>query len=281
MRNIGVGVIGTGFMGKAHSFAYRAVAGIFPGSLRPVLQSVADINGEAAEQAAKQFGFLRWRTDWRALVEDPDVEVVSITTPNVVHREMALAAIAAGKHVHCEKPIAPNADAARDMMDAAEAAGVVTQVGYNYIKNPMLKLARSMVAAGELGEITGFRGIHAEDYMADPEIPYNWRVDASGGAGAIADIGSHIIGMARFLLGPISHVDADLETVVKSRPIGAGSSERRAVEVDDIARLTVRFERGCRGTIEANWVATGRKMQLGFELTGAKGSLVYTPRTPQ
>lgn len=133
-----------------------------------------------------------------------------------------------------------------------------------------------MVAAGELGEITGFRGIHAEDYMADPEIPYNWRMDASGGAGAIADIGSHIIGMARFLLGPISHVDADLETVVKSRPIGAGSSERRAVEVDDIARLTVRFERGCRGTIEANWVATGRKMQLGFELTGAKGSLVYT-----
>ena len=189
---------------------------------------------------------------------------------------MALAAIAEGKHVHCEKPIAPNADAARAMMDAAEAAGVVTQVGYNYIKNPMLKLARSMVAAGELGEITGFRGIHAEDYMADPEIPYNWRVDASGGAGAIADIGSHIIGMARFLLGPISHVDADLETVVKSRPIGAGSSERRAVEVDDIARLTVRFERGCRGTIEANWVATGRKMQLGFELTGAKGSLVYT-----
>src|SRR5260370_28313765 len=112
--------------------------------------------------------------------------------------------------------------------------------------------------------------------MADPETPYNWRVDASGGAGAIADIGSHIIGMARFLLGPISHVDADLETVVKSRPIRAGSSERRAVEVDDIARLTVRFERGCRGSIEANWVATGRKMQLGFELTCVKGSLVYT-----
>src|SRR5713226_734798 len=203
MRNIGVGVIGTGFMGKAHSFAYRAVAGIFPASLRPVLQSVAVINVEASEQAAKQFGFHRWRTDWRALVEDPDIEVVSITTPNVVHREMALAAVAAGKHVHCEKPIAPNADAAKDMMDAAEAAGVVTQVGYNYIKNPMLKLARSMVAAGELGEITAFRGIHAEDYMADPETPYNWRVDASGGAGAIADIGSHIIGVAHLRpLGP-------------------------------------------------------------------------------
>jgi predicted dehydrogenase len=127
MREIGVGVIGTGFMGKAHSFAYRAVAGIFPGSLRPVLQSVADINGRAAEQAAKQFGYLRQRTDWRNLVEDQEIEIVSITTPNVVHREMALAAIAAGKHVHCEKPITPNADAAKDMMDATEAAGVVTQ----------------------------------------------------------------------------------------------------------------------------------------------------------
>src|SRR5437868_5946025 len=263
MRDIGVGVIGTGFMGKAHSFAYRAVAGTFPGSLRPVLQSVADINGEAAEQAAKQFGFLRWRTDWRALVEDPDIEIVSITTPNAVHREMALAAVAAGKHVHCEKPIAPNADAAKDMMDVAEAAGAVTQVGYNYIKNPILKLARSMVAAGELGEITGFRGIHAEDYMADPEAPYNWRLDASGGAGAIADIGSHLIGMARFLLGPISHVDADLETLVKSRPVIAARRRGRPVEAVEFGGLPDGLGGGGKGRLEENWVGTGRKVRLG------------------
>ena len=276
MREIGVGIIGTGFMGRAHAMAYRAVAGIFADSLRPVLQTVADVNGVAAEKAAAQFGFRRWRQDWRMLVEDPEVEIVSITTPNVVHREMALAAIAAGKHVHCEKPIAPSAQQAKDMMDAAEAAGVVTQVGYNYIKNPVLALARDMVEAGELGEITGFRGIHAEDYMADPQVPYNWRVDPSGGGGAIADIGSHIVGLARFLLGPVSKVQADLETVVKSRPSAAGATERRAVEVDDIARLTVRFARGCSGSIEANWVATGRKMQLAFELTGTKGALAFT-----
>ena len=276
MRDIGVGIIGTGFMGKAHAFAYRAVAGIFPGSLRPVLKCVADIDGPAAERAAGQLGFSRWTADWRALVEDPEVEIVSITTPNVVHREMALAAVAAGKHVHCEKPIAPNAAAARDMMEAAEAAGVVTQVGYNYLKNPILKLARAMVAAGELGDITGFRGVHAEDYMADPAIPYGWRVDPSGGGGAIADIGSHIIGLARFLIGPISEVIADLETVIRTRPVAPGSPDRRAVEVDDIARLGVRFARGCGGTIEANWVATGRKMQLGFELTGTKGSLAFS-----
>ena len=163
------------------------------------------------------------------------------------------------------------------MVEAAEKAGVVTQVGFNYIKNPLLKLARDMVAAGELGEITGFRGIHAEDYMHDPESPYSWRIDPAGGPGVIADLGSHIIGMARFLLGPIAEVSADVRTVVKSRPGGARvPTERKDVLVDDVARMLVNFGRGCGGTIEANWIATGRKMQLGFELTGEKGSLVFT-----
>jgi predicted dehydrogenase len=276
MRDIGVGIIGTGFMGKAHAFAYRAVSGIFPVKLVPVLEMVADNNVEAAGHAHRQLGFTHVTADWKELVNNPKVEIVSITTPNVVHREMALAAVAAGKHVHCEKPIAPNAEDARAMMAAAEKKGVVTQAGYNYIKNPMLALARDMIAGGELGDIIGFRGIHAEDYMADPEVPYNWRVDKSGGAGAVADLGSHIIGMARFLLGPIAEVFCDLETVVKSRPVAPGSSERRKVEVDDIARLTIGFARGCRGTVEANWVATGRKMDLGFELSGVKGSLVFS-----
>jgi predicted dehydrogenase len=135
-------------------------------------------------------------------------------------------------------------------------------------------MARDMVAAGELGEITDFRGIHAEDYMADPEAPFSFRLAKQGG-GALADIGSHIVGMARFLLGPIAEVHAQLDTLVKSRPIAPGATERRAVEVDDVARLLLRFERGCGGSIHANWAATGRKMQLAFELTGTKGSLVF------
>jgi predicted dehydrogenase len=276
MREIGIGIIGTGFMGKAHALAYRAVSGIFPVPLRPVLEIVADNNPEAAKRAFHQFGFKRQTADWRQLVSDPAIEIVSITTPNLVHREMALAAIAAGKHVHCEKPIAPNAADACTMMEAAEARGIRTQVGYNYLKNPLLALARDMVAAGELGEIVGFRGIHAEDYMLDPQIPWYWRVDPRGGSGAIADLGSHIIGLARFLLGPIAELSADLETVVKDRPVAPGAAERRPVEVDDSARLLVRFARGCSGTIEANWVATGRKMQLGFEISGRKGALVFT-----
>jgi predicted dehydrogenase len=276
MREIGVGIIGTGFMGKAHGLAYRAVAGIFPVRLKPILEIVADINREAGERAGRQLGFKRVTHDWRELVEDPKVEIVSITAPNPVHREMSLAAIKAGKHVHCEKPIAPNAEEAREMTEAAEKAKVVTQVGYNYIKNPLIDLARQMIAAGELGEITGFRGIHAEDYMADPDVPYNWRVDPSGGSGVIADLGSHIIGMARFLLGPISEVSADLDTIIKERPVAAGAKEKRKVIVDDIARLIVRFACGCGGTIEANWISTGRKMNLAFEIAGSKGAVAFT-----
>jgi predicted dehydrogenase len=276
MREIGVGVIGTGFMGKAHALAYNAVAATFPGSLRPVLVAVADNVAAAAEATGAQFGFKKWHADWRAVIADPAIGIVSITTPNILHAEMAIAAAKAGKHVHCEKPLAPDSATAETMVRAAESAGVVTQAGFNYLKNPVIKLAKEMVEAGELGEITGFRGIHAEDYMSDPEVPYSWRLDRSGGPGVIADLGSHIIAMARYLLGPIERLTADLETVVKSRPIARGSAERRKVEVDDIARLTVRFARGCGGTLEANWMATGRKMQLGFELSGTKGGLVFS-----
>lgn len=276
MREIGVGLIGTGFMGRAHAIAYRAAAGIFPDIPRPVLVAVADVNGEAAETATAQFGFGRATIDWRTLIADPAIEIISITTPNLLHKEMALAAIAAGKHVHCEKPLAPGAGDAGIMMAAAEAKGVITQAGYNYIKNPLLKLARDMIAAGELGEITGFRGLHAEGFMADPETPYGWRLEPGSGPGAIADLGSHIVGMARFLLGPITEVMADLDTVIKTRPLAGDPATRKSVLVDDIARLTVRFARGCGGSIEASWVATGRTMQLGFEINGSKGSLVFS-----
>lgn len=275
-KELGIGIIGTGFMGKAHAFAYRAALAAFPDIPVPRLEMIADVNEALASRAAHQYGFARSSADWRTLVSDPRIDVVSITTPNTLHKQMALAAIAAGKHVHCEKPLSPSLADSLAMVEAAEKAGVATQVGFNYIKNPLLKQARDMIAAGELGEITGFRGIHAEDYMHDPESPYSWRIDPVGGPGVIADLGSHIIGMARFMLGPIAEVSADVRTVVKSRPVSRGATERKDVLVDDVARILVTFGRGCGGTIEANWIATGRKMQLGFEISGEKGSLVFT-----
>jgi predicted dehydrogenase len=276
MKELGIGLIGTGFMGKAHAIAYRTALSAFPDIPTPRLVAVADVNADAAKKAAHQYGFETSADDWKALIANPSIDVVSITTPNSMHKEMALAAIAAGKHVHCEKPLSPTLADSLEMVKAAETKGVNTQVGFNYIKNPLLKMVRQMVEAGELGEITGFRGIHAEDYMHDSQSPWTWRIDPSGGPGVIADLGSHIIGMARFLLGDIAEVSADVRTVIKQRPAARGSSEMKPVLVDDVARILVNFGRGCGGTIEANWIQTGRKMQLGFELTGEKGSLVFT-----
>ncbi|MCP8938463.1 Gfo/Idh/MocA family oxidoreductase [Alsobacter sp. SYSU M60028] len=276
MDEIGIGVIGTGFMGKAHALAWTTVHAVYPELPRPVLVAVADNVASAARAAAAQYGFRDWREDWRSVVEDPAVHAVSITAPNLLHHDMAVAAARAGKHIHCEKPLAPDAATALRMVQAAEAVGVVTQVGFNYQKNPLIRLARDMIAAGELGDILSFRAQHAEGFMADPDTPWGWRLDPAGGPGALADLGSHAIAMGRYLLGPIESLSADLQTVIASRPVGPGARERRAVEVDDVARLTVRFARGCGGLIEANWVATGRTMQLGFEVSGTKGSIAFT-----
>lgn len=274
-RKIGIGLIGSGFMGRSHAIALRAVQGIFGSDIVPVLEILADATSEQAQQAAAALGFARATADWQALVRDPAVELVHITTPNALHKPMALAAVAAGKAVYCEKPLAPSAADAAAMADAAEAAGVVSAVGFNYLRNPMLLAARDIVAGGEIGDIVSFRGIHAEDYMADPGAPWTWRLDPSGGQGVIADLGSHILSVARFLCGDIAELCGQAVTVHKRRPVAVGSTETRPVEVDDQARALLRFSSGATGSIEASWVAAGRKMTLAFEITGTRGSLAF------
>jgi len=276
MKTLRIGLVGSGFMGKAHALAYRNVTGVFPLPVDVELELIADANEESAERAARNLGFARATGDWRALVADARVDIVSITAPNVLHVPIAAAAIAAGKHVHCEKPLAPTAEQARSLVEAAEQARVKTQVGFNYVKNPLIALAREIIARGEIGEPVSFRGIHAEDYMADAATPWHFRMDPAGGAGAIADLGSHIIAMARYLLGPIDEVCGHLETVIAERAQAPGSSRMRAVEVDDVAHALVRFTRGCTGSIEASWIAQGRKMQIEFEVVGSKGALAFS-----
>lgn len=271
-KPVHVGLIGSGFMGRSHAIAMRTAAAVF-GLERPlVLEMLADIDAVTASRAGLALGIARTTGDWHALVNDPSVELVDITTPNLLHEPMALAAIAARKPVYCEKPLAPNAEVAFRLARAAEAAGVSTFVGFNYLKNPLSRLAREIVTSGEIGEVWGFRGIHAEDYMTDPGAPWSWRLDPKGGAGAVADLGSHIISLARFVVGGIEAVSADLTTRVAERPTTDGG--RRKVEVDDEARALVRFTNGATGTLEASWIATGRKMYLAFELTGSKGSIL-------
>jgi len=236
------------------------------------LAAVADVTEAAAEAARRSFGIERATGDWRSLIDDPAIDVIDITAPNALHREMALAAIGAGKHVYCEKPLAPTAAEAREMTEAAEAAGVVTQVGFNYVANPMLRLAREMIGGGELGEILSYEGRHAEDYMADPAAPWSFRHDPAGG-GAMADLGSHALATAEFLLGPIAELMGDAATAIRERPAPGGP---RAVEVDDAARAFLRFESGVPGLVTASWVATGRKMSHDFEVHGTKGGLYFT-----
>jgi predicted dehydrogenase len=272
-----IGLIGSGFMGKAHVFGYATATRVFDLPYELELHTIADVNDVAATKAAAVLGFSRATPDWRSLVADPAVDVVNITAPNALHKEMALAAIAAGKHVYCEKPLAPLAIDALEMAEAAEAAGVKTQVGFNYLCNPMLDLAREMIAAGELGEIRGYRGVHAEDYMADSAAPFTFRHDPAGG-GALADIGSHALATAEFLMGsaagPITSVMGDCVTMIAERPDGKGG--KRSVEVDDVGRAFLRFESGVTGSIEGNWIATGRKMQHDFEVYGTKGALAFS-----
>lgn len=268
-----IGLIGTGFMGKAHVFGFAAAPRVFDLAYDLDLHTVADVTPEAAARAAAAFGFAHATTRWQDIVENPEIDLVSITAPNALHKEMALAAIKAGKHVYCEKPLAPLAQDADEMSLAAEAAGVKTQVGFNYLCNPMLGLAREMIAAGELGEIRGYRGIHCEDYMANAHGPFTFRHDPAGG-GALADIGSHALATAEYLCGPITRVMGDCVTMIPSRPDGKGGS--RAVEVDDLGRAFLRFENGATGSIEGNWIATGRKMQHDFEIYGTKGALAFS-----
>jgi predicted dehydrogenase len=268
-----VGLIGTGFMGKTHVFGFAAASRVFDLAHELVLHSVADRTEELAAEAARALGFSSFSGDWRSLVCDPEIDVIDITAPNPLHKEMALAAIAAGKHVYCEKPLAPLASDALEMAEAAEAAGVKTQVGFNYLCNPMLALARDLIRSGELGDVRSYRGIHAEDYMADAESPFTFRHDRVGG-GALADLGSHALATAEFLLGPIQQVLGDCVTAITSRPDAKGG--RRNVEVDDLGRAFVRFANGATGSIEASWIATGRKMQHDFEIYGTKGALIFT-----
>lgn len=260
-RKLGIGLIGSGFMGKAHALGFTTAARVFDLPFSIDLAVLADINATLADRAARTLGFRRSTGYWRDLLTDPEVDIIDITTPNTLHHEMALAAIAAGKHVSCEKPLAPTGAQAKEMADAAEAAGLATQVGFNYLKNPMVALAREIIVSGEIGEIRTFRGVHAEDYMADCQAAWTWRLDPAGGGGALADIGSHILATARYLVGPISSLMADVETLIPERPTRLGATECRAVEVDDLARIFVRFANGASGTLEANWTATGRKMQ--------------------
>ncbi len=274
MERIGVGLIGTGFMGKCHAMAYGAVKAVF-GDV-PAIDRVAlcDVDAHSAARLAHEFGFAKSTTNWRDLLADPAIQLISITSPNGLHREMAVAALEAGKHVWCEKPMALTLADAEEMSAAAgRFKGQATALGYGYLRNPALQHARQIIAAGGIGDVFDFRGSVDEDYMADPSLPWSWRLTAKdAGLGALGDLTVHLVSLAQELMGDISGLCAMVDVVHTKRPI-AGSTKMAPVENDDIAHAIVRFKSGARGVLSSSRVAHGRKNGLKIEVHGSKGML--------
>lgn len=277
-RRHGIGLVGTGYLGKAFALGYLSAPIIFgPDIGAPELVTVAASTAARGPQEAAALGFRRAAADWREVVADPDVDIVVVNTPNYLHAPVALAAIAAGKPVHCEKPLGLTGAEAAAMTRAAEAARVPTMVGFNYRQNPACALAREIVAAGEIGEVYSVRGTHNEDWAADPTLPLGWKTRvATAGYGALGDVGSHIVCILEYLLGPIARVNGHMRTVHPRRPAAAGSTDFVDVETDDEARFLAEFASGVMGSVEASRVAVGRQMALTYEITGTRGAVYFT-----
>jgi predicted dehydrogenase len=286
---VNVGVIGAGFMGKAHSLAYAAMPMFFrPPPAIPRRVMIAELGDAAAREAAQRYGYERWAGDWRAVIDDPDVEVVDIAVPNDVHAEIAIAAAEAGKHVLCEKPLARTADEARAMRDAVVRAGVTNMVAFNYRRTPAVALARKLIDDGTIGAVRNFRGTYLQDWSNNPDLPLSWRFRRDvAGSGALGDIGTHVIDFARYLAGEITAVNAMAQRYIDDRPVPDGGADqlagaqkltggrREPVDVDDEVMMLLRFENGAVGSIEATRAAHGRKNHLAFELHGELGTLVF------
>jgi predicted dehydrogenase len=291
---LGVGMVGYAFMGAAHSQGWRTVGRVFDLPRRPVLAAVCGRDASAVRAMADRHGWATAETDWRALIARDDVDLVDICTPGDSHAEIALAALAAGKHVLCEKPLANTVEEAQAMTEAAEAAfarGQMSMVGFNYRRLPATSLARRMVAEGRLGSLRHVRVTYLQDWLVDPEFPLTWRLRKElAGSGALGDLGAHIVDLAQYLAGePVVGVSALTETFVRERPLPAGASSGLSavsetspraggvgtVTVDDAALFTGRFASGALASFEASRFATGRKNSLRIELNGERGSLAF------
>jgi predicted dehydrogenase len=248
-----------------------AVAAVFDTTLRPKLEVICTTTAEGAADKARQFGFARSTDDWRKLIADPLVEAVVIASPQATHREISLAAFAAGKHVFCEKPLGVGLEDSRVMMEAAQASGVIHMTGFNYIRTPASQLAREIIAAGEIGDVTWFRGEHTEDFCADPHQPASWRTRGKPN-GNMGDLSPHIINAALALMGPVKSLCADIETVHITRPSPSGAE---VVTNDDQAHMMCRFANGVMGHLFISRVATGRKMGYAYEIFGTRGAIRF------
>ncbi|TPI60104.1 Gfo/Idh/MocA family oxidoreductase [Mesorhizobium sp. B3-1-3] len=288
-RTFNVAMIGGGFMGKAHAMAYATMPMFFwPAPANPVRKVVVDITDALADEGRRRYGFEESSADWRKVVTRPDIHVIDIVTPNDSHAEIAIAAAQAGKHIICEKPLARGGDEAKTMLDAVNKAGVIHMVAFNYRRTPAVALARQYIEEGRIGRILNFRGTYLQDWSADPDSPLSWRFQKKiAGSGSIGDIGTHVVDLARYLVGEIAEVSALVRTYNKTRPVQHGNldrlgaaekntgAERVEVDVDDEVVTLLKFADGAIGSLEATRNAYGRNNFITFEIHGTKGSIAF------
>ncbi|OFR89548.1 dehydrogenase [Micrococcus sp. HMSC067E09] len=288
MQELKIAIIGAGFMAKAHSMAYATMPMFFwPAPARPVRELLIDVNEESAADAAARYGWNRSGTDWREAVEDPNIDVIDIATPNHLHAEIAIAALQAGKHVISEKPLARGAEEAKAVYEAAQASDRTTMVAFNYRRTPAITYAKKLIDEGRIGKILNFRGTYLQDWSASPDSPLSWRFRKDvAGSGALGDIGTHVVDIARYLVGEVSAVSAQARTWITERPVPSGTVDKLGaggdakapkdtVDVDDEVMTMLRFDNDAIGSIEATRNGWGRNNFLTFEIHGTEGSIAF------
>ncbi|HZM03283.1 MAG TPA: Gfo/Idh/MocA family oxidoreductase [Candidatus Saccharimonadales bacterium] len=289
-KTLRVGMIGYGFMGKAHSNAWRQAPHFFPLKAEIEMHTICGRNAEALEQARVKYGWKNACTDWRQVVNSPEIDIIDIATSNLTHAEIGIAAAKAGKHIFCEKPLAMNLVEAKKMLEAARKSGVKNMVGFNYRRVPAIAFARKLIDSGKLGQIRHFRGTYLQSWVADPKFPMNWRMrKETAGSGAHGDLNAHLIDLAHYLVGDIAETIGLQETFIKERQresqaIGLGASAGKGTEkvtVDDASVFLAKFAGGkniapgAYGTFEATRLAPGHKNYNRFEINGSEGSLIF------
>jgi predicted dehydrogenase len=270
-----VALVGTGFMGRAHSIVYAVLPWFFPDLPAVRRKVVVDVIEDLARRGMHQFGFDEWAVGWEKVIARPDIDIVDIVTPNDSHRPIADAALAAGKHVLCEKPLALSAAEARGMAARAASSPGVDMVVFNYRRCSAVREAKRLIESGAIGKILTFRGLYLQDWAMADATPWSWRFSAAqAGSGALGDIGSHVLDIASFLVGDIVGVAAASETFTPARR-RPGATELTPVDVDDCTIAILRFANGALGTLEANRFSYGRKNFLSFEISGTNGALSF------
>ncbi|MGC9934552.1 Gfo/Idh/MocA family protein [Priestia aryabhattai] len=276
-KKVNIGMVGAGWMCKAHVNAYTSAFRLYGDRIgEPVFKIIMDVNERASVEAAKEFGFEKWTTDWLDVINSEEVDIVDIVTPNAFHYEIAKAALLNGKNVYCEKPLSLSAEQSNELAEIAKEKGVLNYVAFNNVMNPATEYIKQLVQSGKLGEIMRFDGRYDQDMLLDPSIAITWRhLVKQAGSGALGDLGSHLLSVSQYIMGDIESVNAVSRIYIPERPVEPGSTETATVETEDYMAFTAQYQSGAIGQLSTSRIGTGRKNYLAFEIQGTLGTVTF------